>query len=109
MNIVRQLHTLHPERRAALKQFSADQASFWMDQVAKSEGGAAALHIAITGDHRVATKLCAVEPEHAAVLLAELDSVRAKLCKYLADQAPDLPGRVSAPADQPAKVVALRQ
>lgn len=109
MTNVRQLHGLHPERRAALSKFAAEQASFWMDQVARPQGGAAALHMSVTGDQRIQTQFCAVEPEHAAVLLAELDRVRAHLCRYLADQAPELLDRVSAPTDQSTNVMTLRQ
>lgn len=108
MNNIRQLYALHPERRAALTKFSSDQANFWMRQVVNPEGAAAALNMVVTGDNRIETKLCAVEPEHAAVLLAELDSVRAKLCQFLIDQAPELLDRVSAPANPSANVIAFR-
>jgi hypothetical protein len=90
MSNVRHLHALHPERRAALKQFFADQAAYYMDLIQDPQGGAAALHIAVTGVSQVATKLAAVDPEHAAVLLAELDRVRADLLQYVQAQAPDL-------------------
>lgn len=90
MNNVRQLFALNAERRETLKQFYAEQAGFFMEQIANPAGGAAALSIAVTGEGKVETKLAGVEGAHAAVLLAELDQVRAQLVQYLADEAPEL-------------------
>lgn len=90
MNNVRQLFALNAERRETLKQFYADQAGFFMEQIANPAGGAAALTIAVTGESQVVTKLAGVDGAHAAVLLAEMDQVRAQLVQYLADEAPEL-------------------
>lgn len=112
MNNVRNLFALNAERRASLKQFYADQASFYLDQVNRPEGGAAALHIAVTGECKVETKLAGVDGAHAAVLLAELDQVRAQLVQYLADEAPELLekiNQVESGQNQAGNVVPLRK
>lgn len=95
MNNVRQLDTLQPERRASLKQFYADPVRFYLDQVNRPEGGAAALHIAVTGEQKMEINMVDVDAAHAAVLLAELDRVRAQLCQFLAEQAPELLEKVN--------------
>lgn len=95
INNVRQLFALTAERRETLKQFYAEQAGFFMEQLAKPAGGAAALHIAVTGEGRVETKLAGVDGAHAAVLLAELDRVRAQLVQYLAHEAPELVEKIN--------------
>jgi hypothetical protein len=95
MNNVRQLFALNAERRETLKQFYADQARFFMHQIANPAGGAAALSIAVTGESQVVTKLASVDAAHAAVLLVELDSIRAKLVQFITDQAPELLEKVN--------------
>lgn len=124
MSNVRNLFALNAERRETLKHFYADQATFFMQQIANPAGGAAALSIAVTGESQVVTKLAAVDAAHAAVLLAELDTMRAQLVQFITEQAPELlekvnqvePDRASAAnvvqlrkaADIEAKVIALR-
>ena len=95
MNNVRQLFTLNAERRETLKHFYADQATFFMQQIANPAGGAAALSIAVTGDSQVMTKLASVDAAHAAVLLVELDAMRAKLTQFITEEAPELLERVN--------------
>ena len=95
MNNVRQLFTLNAERRETLKHFYADQAAFFMQQIANPAGGAAALSIAVTGDSQVMTKLASVDAAHAAVLLVELDAMRAKLTQFITEEAPELLERVN--------------
>lgn len=90
MNNVRQLFALNAERRETLKHFYADQATFFMQQISNPAGGAAALSIAVTGDSQVVTKLASVDAAHAAVLLVELDAMRAKLVQFITDEAPEL-------------------
>jgi len=123
MNNVRQLFTLNAERRETLKQFYADQASFYMQQIANPAGGAAALSVAVTGDSQVVTKLAGVGAAHAAILLMELDNMRAQLVQFITQQAPELLEKVNQAetsekaanvmplrkaADRDAKVIALR-
>lgn len=107
MNNVRNLFALNTDRRDTLKHFYADQASFFMDQLANPAGGAAALSIAVTGDSRVVTKLAGVDAAHAAVLLAELDQVRAQLVQFVTEQAPELLEKINEP--EQANVVQLRK
>lgn len=95
MNNVRQLFSLNPERRETLKHFFADQASFYMQQIANPAGGAAALSIAVTGESQVVTKLAGVDAAHAAILLAELDTMRAQLVQFITEQAPELLEKVN--------------
>ena len=95
MNNVRQLFALNAERRETLKHFYADQATFFMQQIANPAGGAAALSIAVTGESQVVTKLASVDAAHAAVLLVELDAMRAKLTQFITEQAPALLERVN--------------
>jgi len=95
MNNVLQLFTLNAERRETLKHFYADQATFFMQQIANPAGGAAALSIAVTGDSQVVTKLASVDAAHAAVLLVELDAMRAKLTQFITEEAPELLERVN--------------
>ena len=112
MNNVRQLFTLNAERRETLKHFYADQATFFMQQIANPAGGAAALSIAVTGESQVVTKLAGVDAAHAAVLLAELDTMRAQLVQFITEQAPELLEKVSQVEPRQAKaanVVPLRK
>lgn len=109
MNNVRNLFALNAERRETLKQFYAEQAGFFMEQIANPAGGAAALTIAVTGESQVVTKLAGVDGAHAAVLLAELDQVRAQLVQYLADEAPELLEKITGADELPANVVPLRK
>lgn len=124
MSNVRNLFALNAERRETLKHFYADQATFFMQQIANPAGGAAALSIAVTGESQVVTKLAAVDAAHAAVLLAELDTMRAQLVQFISEQAPELlekvnqvePDRASAAnvvplhqaAERVSQVIALR-
>jgi len=123
MNNVRNLFALNAERRETLKHFYAEQATFFMQQIANPAGGAAALSIAVTGESQVVTKLAGVDAAHAAVLLAELDTMRAQLVQFITEQAPELlekvnqaePRQVKAAnvvplrtADRDAEVIALR-
>lgn len=112
MNNVRNLFALNAERRETLKHFYADQATFFMQQIANPAGGAAALSIAVTGDGQVMTKLAGVDAEHAAALLWELDNIRANLVQYVTEQAPELLEKVSQAGTQQAmaaNVVPLRK
>lgn len=95
MSNVRNLFALNPERRETLKHFYADQATFFMQQIANPAGGAAALSIAVTGESRVVTKLAGVDAAHAAILLAELDTIRAQLVQFISEQAPELLEKVN--------------
>lgn len=95
MNNVRNLFALNAQRRETLKHFYADQATFFMQQIANPAGGAAALSIAVTGDGQVMTKLAGVDAEHAAALLWELDNIRANLVQYVTEQAPELLEKVN--------------
>lgn len=95
MSNVRNLFALNAERRETLKHFYADQATFFMQQIANPAGGAAALSIAVTGESQVVTKLAGVDAAHAAVLLAELDTMRAQLVQFITEQAPELLEKVS--------------
>jgi len=118
MSNVRNLFALNAERRQELEHFYANQATFYMQQIANPAGGAAALSIAVTGDSQVLTKLAGVDAVHAAVLLSELDAVRAKLVQFMIEQAPDLLEKINEPKHSnvsairahprsPAKVVEL--
>lgn len=78
-----------------------------MDQLANPAGGAAALSIAVTGESQVVSRLAGVDAAHAAVLLAELDRVRAQLVQFIADQAPELLEKING-AEQ-TNVVQLRK
>lgn len=120
MNNVRQLFTLNAERRETLKHFYAHQATFFMQQIANPAGGAAALSIAVTGDSQVVTKLASVDAAHAAVLLVELDAMRARLVQFITEEAPELLEKINEPeqanvvqlrkaVDRDAQVIALRQ
>jgi len=95
MSNVRNLFALNAERRETLKHFYADQATFFMQQIANPAGGAAALSIAVTGESQVVTKLAGVDAAHAAVLLAELDTMRAQLVQFITEQAPELLEKVN--------------
>lgn len=103
MNNVRQLFALNAERRETLKHFYADQATFFMQQIANPAGGAAALSIAVTGDNQVVTKLASVDAAHAAVLLVELDAMRAKLIQFITEEAPELLEKVNQAEHEQAK------
>lgn len=109
MSNVIALHSLNPERLAALRGFYADLASFYMQQARRPEGGAAALHIAITGKAQVEHRMCAIDAEHAAVLLTELDQVRAKLCEILAENGPSMAFNGDAAAKSATNVVPLHR
>lgn len=125
MSNVRNLFSLNAERRQELEQFYANQATFFMQQIANPAGGAAALSIAVTGDSRVVTKLAGVDAVHAAILLNELDAMRAQLVQFITEQEPELletineanHGKAKAAnvvplrkvADREAQVIALRQ
>lgn len=95
MNNVRQLFTLKPERCQDLEHFYANQATFFMQQIANPAGGAAALSIAVTGDSQVVTKLAGVDAVHAAILLNELDAMRAQLVQFITEQEPEPLGTLS--------------
>jgi len=95
MSNVRNLFALNAERRETLKHFYADQATFFMQQIANPAGGAAALSIAVTGESQVVTKLAGVDAVHAAALLAELDSMRAQLVQFITAEAPELLEKVN--------------
>lgn len=95
MSNVRNLFALNAERRETLKHFYADQATFFMQEIANPAGGAAALSIAVTGESQVVTKLAGVDAAHAAVLLAELDTMRAQLVQFITEQAPELLEKVN--------------
>ena len=95
MSNVRNLFALNAERRETLKHFYAEQATFFMQQIANPAGGAAALSIAVTGESQVVTKLAGVDAAHAAVLLAELDTMRAQLVQFITEQAPELLEKVN--------------
>lgn len=90
MNNVHQLHTIQPSRSEALREFCTDQARFFIQQASNPEGVSAALSIATSVNGRTSTKMAGVDVEHAAVMLAKLDEVRAKLLKLIANEAPDL-------------------
>lgn len=90
MTNVHQLHAVHPERRAQVQAFCADQVGHFMRLASRPEGAVAALSVVITGDEQTETKMAAIEPEHAMVMLAELDRLRVKLTAYVAEQAPQL-------------------
>lgn len=105
---VRPIFALNPERRECLQEFYLDQARFFMDQMKAPHGGAAALSVAVTGDDQVVTRMAGVDAAHAAVLLAEIDRVRAQLCKWVAEQAPELLAQPEERAQgQYGKVVAM--
>lgn len=74
----------HPERIAHLRRWHIDQATAAPPTVA-------ALHIAITSDGQIRTAGVGVEPEHAAVILTELDRVSERLRDVLDDAASTLP------------------
>ncbi len=125
MSNVRNLFGLNAERRQELEHFYANQATFFMQQIANPAGGAAALSIAVTGDSQVVTKLAGVDAVHAAILLNELDTMRAQLVQFITEQEPALletlneikHGKAEAAnvlplrkaADREAQVIALRQ
>lgn len=110
MSNIHQIHALNPERRETLKHFYAQQANFFMDQIINPAGGAAALSIAVTGDDQVLTRMAGVDAAHAAVLLAEIDRVRAQLCQWVAEQAPELLAQPEQQAHgQSGKVVAMHR
>lgn len=90
MTNVHQLHAIHPERRQQLQAFCADQAGHFMRLASRPNGAVAALSMVITGDDQIETKTAAIEPEHAMVMLAELDRLRVKLTAFVAEQAPQL-------------------
>ncbi len=90
MTNVHQLHAIHPERRQQLQSFCADQACHFMRLASRPDGAVAALSVVITGDDQIETNMAAIEPEHAMVMLAELDKLRIKLTAYVAEQAPQL-------------------
>lgn len=90
MSNVHQLHAINPERRQQVQAFCAEQAGHFMRLASCQDGAAAALSVVITGDNQVQTKMAAIEPEHAMVMLAELDRLRIKLTAYVAEQAPQM-------------------
>lgn len=90
MSNVHQLHAINPERRQQVQAFCAEQAGHFMRLASCQDGAAAALSVVITGDNQVQTKMAAIEPEHAMVMLAELDRLRVKLTAYVAEQAPQM-------------------
>lgn len=90
MSNVHQLHAINPERRQQVQAFCAEQAGHFMRLASCPDGAAAALSVVITGDNQVQTKMAAIEPEHAMVMLAELDRLRIKLTAYVAEQAPQM-------------------
>lgn len=99
MSNVRQLHPINPERRQQVQAFCVEQAGHFMRLACRPDGAAAALSVVITGDNTAETKMAAIEPEHAMVMLEELDRLRVKLTAYVTEQAPELlrqePGRKS--------------
>lgn len=96
MSNVRNLFNgLNAERRQELEHFYANQATFFMQQIANPAGGAAALSIAVTGDSQVVTKLAGVDAVHAAVLLVELDAMRAQLVQFITEHEPELLEKVN--------------
>ena len=95
MSNVRNLFALNAERRQELEQFYANQATFFMQQIANPAGGAAALNIAVTGDSQVVTKLAGVDAVHAAILLNELDAMRAQLVQFITEHEPKLLGTLN--------------
>lgn len=112
MSTVCNLFALSTERRETLKQFYADQATFFMQQIANPSGGAAALSIAVTGDDQVLTKMASVDAVHAAILVWELDTVRAQLVQFVTENAPELLEKINGAGAQKAKasnVVPLRK
>lgn len=88
MSNVHQLHAIHPERREQVQAFCADQAGHLMRLASHPEGAVAALSVVITGDGQAVAKMAAIEPEHAMVMLEELDRLRVKLTAYVVEQAP---------------------
>lgn len=88
MSNVHQLHAIHPERREQVQAFCADQAGHFMRLASHPEGAVAALSVVITGDGQALAKMAAIEPEHAMVMLEELDRLRVKLTAYVVEQAP---------------------
>lgn len=108
MNNVHQLHDIHPERRAQVQAFCADQAGHFMRLASRPDGAVAALSVVITGDDQIETKMAAMEPEHAMVMLEELDRLRVKLTAYVVEQAPELLQGGSSPGKQ-AEVIQLRR
>lgn len=90
MSNVRQLHAIHPERRAQVQAFCADQAGHFMRLASRPDGAVAALSVLITGDGQAVAKMAAMEPEHAMVMLDELDRLRVKLTAYVVERAPEL-------------------
>jgi hypothetical protein len=112
MSNVRNLFALNAERRQELEQFYANQATFFMQQIANPAGGAAALSIAVTGESQVVTKLAGVDAVHAAILLNELDTMRAQLVQFITEQEPELLEKVNQAEhghSQAANVVPLRK
>jgi hypothetical protein len=61
-----------------------------MQQIANPAGGAAAPSISVTGDSQVLTKLAGVDAVHPAILLNELDAMRAQLVQFITEQEPGL-------------------
>lgn len=100
MSNVHQLHAIHPERREQVQAFCADQAGYFMHLASHPEGAVAALSVVITGDGQAVSKMAAIEPEHAMVMLEELDRLRVRLTAYVVEQAPGLLRGGSAPAKQ---------
>ncbi len=90
MNNVHQLHAIHPERREQVQAFCADQAGHFMRLASHPDGAVAALSVVITGDGQAVAKMAAMEPEHAMVMLDELDRLRVRLTAYVAQQAPEM-------------------
>lgn len=90
MSNVHQLHAINPERSQQVQAFCAEQAGHFMRLASCPDGAAAALSVVITGDNQVQTKMAAIEPAHAMVMLEELDRLRIKLTAYVAEQAPEL-------------------
>jgi hypothetical protein len=90
MSNVYQLHAINPVRRQQVQAFCAEQAGHFMRLASCPDGAAAALSVVITGDNQVQTKMAAIEPAHAMVMLAELDRLRVKITSYVAEQAPEL-------------------
>lgn len=88
MSNVHHLHAIHPERREQVQAFCADQAGHFMRLASRPDGAVAALSVVITGDDQIQTKMAAMEPGHAMVMLEELDRLRVKLTAYVVEQAP---------------------
>ncbi len=88
MSNVHQLYAIHPERRAQVQAFCADQAGHFMRLASRPDGAVAALSVVITGDDQIETKMAAIEPAHAMVMLEELDRLRVKLMAYVVERAP---------------------